>query len=304
MDKAMQSVMSKTSGHSISPLTKGYMTMIMVLFIWSGFALTTRAIGRSPLTIADVALIRFFVPLLLLIPLIPHHFNEIKKVKTSEVLFIVLGGVPFLFLAAIGAKTAPTVYVGTILAGTSPLFVAALSYVVYRQKISLKRALTLSLILVGVVVMIEGRTGRISDDMLTGILYLFCAAVVWAGYTIGLKRVALSTLSIAIILSYASFFITLGLVLSGVVPSNFGSFSIDEALPFILIQGVGVGVLATIGFSYAVSQLGSARSSIIGSISPGLTALLAVPIFNEPLSIAIVSGLALTIVGVLLSNRT
>ncbi|MDV7104880.1 DMT family transporter [Vibrio sp. TH_r3] len=304
MDKVIHSVLNKPRSHSISPLTKGYLIMALVLLIWSGFALTTRAIGGSLLTIADVSLIRFFVPLVLLTPLIPSHFNEIKKIKISDILFIILGGVPFLFLAALGANNAPTAYVGTILAGTSPLFVALLSYVLYRQKISSKRAFTLSLILVGVVIMVKGHSGHIPDDMMVGVGYLFCAALVWAGYTIGLKRVELSCFSIAIVVSYLSFFITLGLVFSGIASSNFGVFSMEDALPFILIQGLGVGVLATIGFSYVVSQLGSARASIVGSISPGLTALLAVPIFNEALSAAIIFGLALTILGVLLSNRT
>jgi drug/metabolite transporter (DMT)-like permease len=74
-------------------------------------------------------------------------------------------------------------------------------------------------------------------------------------------------------------------------------------MPFLLVQGVGVGIVATIGFSYAVSQLGSAKSSIIGALSPGITTLLAVPIFDEPLSIAILCGISLTITGVILSNR-
>ncbi|MGX9416181.1 DMT family transporter [Vibrio sp. WJH972] len=304
MERAIHSVTGKLSQSFVSPLAKGYMAMFMVLIIWSGFSLTIRAIGTSPLSIADVALIRFFVPLVLLAPMIPSHLRAIKTTRISDVLFILLGGVPFLFLASLGAKTTPTAYVGAILAGTSPFFIALLSYIFYHQNVSLKRVLSLSLILVGIVIMVIDRTGNATNSMSNGVFYLLCAALIWAGYIMGLKRAGLNAITVAIILSYLSFFITLGLICCEWVPSNFGSFSFQEALPFIVIQGLGVGILATIGFSYAVGQLGSEKSSTIGSISPGLTALLAVAVFDEPLSAVILCGIGLTITGVILSNRS
>ncbi len=304
MEKVIQSETSKSSLNYISPLRNGYIVMTLVLLIWSGFSLTVRAIGASPLSIADVALIRFAVPLILLAPLVPSHLKAIKKIRFSDVLLVLLGGVPFLFLASLGAKTTPAAYVGTVLAGTSPFFVALLSYVFYRKKISTKQVFSLSLILAGIVTMVLERTVNTSSEMTGGIFYLLSAAVIWAGYTMGLKRAGLNPITVAIILSYLSFFITLGLVYFELVTTNFGSFSFQEALPFVLVQGLGVGILATIGFSYAVNQLGSDRASIIGSISPGLTALLAVAIFDEPLSIVILCGIALTIAGVILSNRS
>ncbi|WED27545.1 DMT family transporter [Vibrio sp. DW001] len=302
MEKVIQSETSKSGLNDISPLRNGYIVMTMVLLIWSGFSLTVRAIGASPLSIADVALIRFAVPLILLAPLVPSHLNAIKKIRFSGMLLVLLGGVPFLFLASLGAKTTPAAYVGTVLAGTPPFFVALLSYVFYRQKISMTQVFSLSLILAGIVTMVLDRTVNTASEITGGIFYLLSAAVIWAGYTMGLKRAGLNPITVAIILSYLSFIITLGLIYFELVTTNFGSFSFQEALPFVLVQGLGVGILATIGFSYAVNQLGSDKASIIGSISPGLTALLAVAIFDEPLSIVILCGIALIITGVILSN--
>tara|TARA_R110001592_G_scaffold11218_2_gene55995 strand:- start:248 stop:1162 length:915 start_codon:yes stop_codon:yes gene_type:complete len=293
----------KLSYSAISPLNCGYLAMFVVLLIWSGFSLTVRTISSSPLTIADVALIRFSVPLILLSPWFFKHFAVIKKVRISDFLFILLGGIPFLFLASLGAKIVPTTYVATILTGTPPLFVAILSMVFYGNDITKKRLLMLSLILIGVLTMVAGLAEQLSAEMITGIGFLLCASLVWSTYTLGLKRAGLSAVTVAIIVSYFSFFIMLFLVLSDTVPSNWGTFSLQEAMPFLLVQGLGVGIVATIGFSYAVSQLGSAQSSIIGSLSPGLTTLLAVPIFDEPLSVAILCGISLTITGVILSNR-
>jgi drug/metabolite transporter (DMT)-like permease len=304
MEKVAQSQPINTGKSFLSPIVIGYIAMTAVLFIWSGFSLTVRAIGGSSLTTADVALIRFTVPLILLLPLLPSRLEKIKKIRFSDLLLILLGGLPFFFFAALGAKTAPAAYMGTILAGTPPFFVAILSWCCYRQVISKKQLFTLTLIMSGVLVMILGQSGSISRDILHGVAFLLCGSFVWAGFTLGIRRAGIDAISIAIILSIISFFVMLALITTGLMTSNFGLFSLSEALPFILIQGFGAGFIATIGYSYAVRQLGSARSSIIGSLSPGITAMLAVPIFHEPLSIAILLGISLTTLGVILSNRT
>ncbi len=93
------------------------------------------------------------------------------------------------------------------------------------------------------------------------------------------------------------------MVLSGIVETNIGSVSFDEALPFILVQGLGVGVVSTIAFSYAVKKLGSIRTLLLGSLSPGLTAILATLILNESLSVIMICGIVLSTIGVILSNR-
>lgn len=293
----------KPAKNFLSPMAMGYIAITTALFIWSGFSLTVRAIGASPLTTADVALIRFIVPLILLLPLLPSRLEKIKRVGISDLFLIMLGGLPFLFFAALGAKTAPAAYMGAILAGTPAFFIAILSFCYYQQVITKKQLFTLTLIIGGILVMIMGQPGAISGTTMQGVAFLLCGSFVWAAYTMGIKRSGIDAISIAIVLSASSLFVTLVLIMSGLVTSNFGSFSLLEAMPFILVQGFGVGFLATICYSYAVKQLGPAKSSIMGSLSPGVTAVLAVAIFNEPLSIAIVSGISLTTLGVILYNR-
>ncbi|WP_413699548.1 hypothetical protein ACLKMH_19205 [Psychromonas sp. KJ10-10] len=93
----LESKLTNTVPNLLSPFTKGVIAMAVVLLIWSGFALTVRYIGASPLAIADVALIRFSVPLVLLLPMVFSRFEAIKQARITDVLFILLGGIPFLF---------------------------------------------------------------------------------------------------------------------------------------------------------------------------------------------------------------
>ena len=287
----------------MSPLTKGYVAMSVVLLIWSGFALTVRAVGASSLSIADVMLIRFSVPLVLLTPWMLSSWHDIKNIRLPDILFILFGGVPFLLLAAFGASTVPAAYMGTILTGTPVFFAALLSFILYRQRISLRKFASLILILFGIATMIGGHAQEILNSLLYGVGLLLLASLIWAGYTLGLKSTTLTPIAIAIVLSYTSFFLTLVMVLSGMMDTNIGSVSFDEVLPFILIQGLGVGVVSTLAFSYAVKQLGSIRTLLLGSLSPGLTAILAALILKESLSVIMICGIALSTIGVILSNR-
>lgn len=277
--------------------------MSVVLLIWSGFALTVRAVGASSLSIADVMLIRFSVPLVLLTPWVLSSWHDIKNIRLPDILFILFGGVPFLLLAAFGASTVPAAYMGTILTGTPVFFAALLSFIFYRQRISLRKFASLILILFGIATMIGGHAQAIPNSLLYGVGLLLLASLIWAGYTLGLKSTTLTPIAIAIVLSYTSFFLTLVMVLSGMMDTNIGSVSFDEVLPFILIQGLGVGVVSTIAFSYAVKQLGSIRTLLLGSLSPGLTAILAALILKESLSVIMICGIALSTIGVILSNR-
>lgn len=303
MNTVFQSSSRKKPLFIMSPLMKGYVAMSIVLLIWSGFALTVRAVGASSLSIADVMLIRFSVPLFLLTPWVLSSLHEIKNMRGADVMFILFGGVPFLLLATFGASTAPAAYVGTVLTGTPVFFAALLSFVCYRQRISLNKFLTFIVIFFGVAAMIFGDARLVPNSLLYGVALLLIASLVWAGYTLGLKSTNLSPIAVAIVLSYTSLFVTLVMVLSGILKTNLGNVSFDDALPFILVQGVGVGVISTIGFSYAVNKLGSIRSLLLGSLSPGLTTLLAALILNEPLSSALICGIVLSTIGVILSNR-
>jgi len=281
----------------------GYLAMTLVLFIWSSFALSIRTIDGSSLTIADVALLRFMVPAILLAPWAIKHLRVIKTIKAVDLALILLGGIPFVFLAALGAKSVPTAYVGTILAGTPAVFVAIIGAVFFAQMMSKKRWFALFMILVGVVVMMLSEQQLLSLQDPSGLGFLFAASACWAIFAITLKRVNLKPITVVIILSYCSGFIMLVLISSGMVDSELGHFSLQQALPFIAIQGVGIGVVATICFSYAINQLGAEQASVLGSLSPAITALLAVPVLGESLSLFIGCGIGITIIGVILSHR-
>ncbi|MCP1170297.1 hypothetical protein NHG85_17465, partial [Limimaricola sp. ASW11-118] len=81
----------------------GYVAIAVAVTIWAGFALSIRAIGGSTLAPADVALIRFGLPVLLLAPLLPSRLRALRRVRPMDAALVAFGaGLPFFFLASAG----------------------------------------------------------------------------------------------------------------------------------------------------------------------------------------------------------
>ncbi|WP_411847067.1 DMT family transporter [Roseibacillus persicicus] len=282
----------------------GYLVISAVVLIWAGFALTLRAIGKSPLSAADVGLIRFTVPALCLLPFLRSYLAQLRRVRFRDLLLVLLGGVPFFLVASAGARSTSTAHVSALIAGTAPLSVALISFLLEKSAIPKKRWFALGLIALGAVGMIATQPAGGSHSDPWGCLTLLFASLLWGAYTVGVRRAGLDAIANALILTVLSLMILGALSLVGVTESHLGQFSWREALPFVLVQGLGVGLIATVGYSFAIGRLGSSRSAVIGSLAPGLSAVLAVFIFGEALNFATLACIAVLTLGVILANRS
>lgn len=287
----------------LASATAGYVVLSIVVLVWAGFALTMRAIGASPLATADVALIRFAVPIIALLPAIPQRLHALRKVKPRDAALVLLGGVPFFFIASEGAKATSAAYVGALIAGTTPLSVALLTFLLERKGVPKQRWLPLALILVGVVGIVAGQQHLVTAETLRGVGCLLVASLIWGAYTLGLRRTGVDAITNGLLLSIGSLIVLVAMLLAGAATTHLGQFSWHQALPFILVQGLGVGLVSTVGYAFAISRLGAARSAAIGSLAPALASLLAIPVLGEPLTFATAIGIVVITAGVILANR-
>ncbi|UNJ99253.1 EamA family transporter [Ralstonia insidiosa] len=136
-----------------------------------------------------------------------------------------------------------------------------------------------------------------------GAALLLLASLLWGSYTLGLRRAGLDAIGCALLLSVPSFLLLVLLVSLGVVDSHIGQFSMTSAMPFLLAQGLGVGVISSVSYALAIRHLDTPRCSAIGSMAPALACLGAVPLLGESLTLTVVCGIAAITAGVILANR-
>ncbi|WP_426397451.1 EamA family transporter [Ralstonia sp. R-29] len=282
----------------------GYAAMVLTVLIWAGFALSIRAIGASPLAAGDVALIRFGLPTLLLLPFLPSRWSMLRRVKPLSALMILAGaGLPFFFMASAGGKATSAAHVAALIAGTTPLSVALVAYALDRQRIGAARARAIAIILLGVMLLLVSQSHASQGAFVGGAATLLLASLLWGSYTLGLRRAGLDAIGCALLLSVPSFLVLVLLVSLGLVDSHIGHFTLSNAMPFLLAQGLGVGVISSVSYALAIRHLDTPRCSAIGSLAPALACLGAVPLLGESLTLTVVCGVAVITAGVILANR-
>jgi len=282
----------------------GYAAIAVAVAIWAGFALSIRAMGASGLTTADVALIRYGMPALLLCPFIPSRWAMLRKVRLSDALMVFAGaGLPFFWIAAAGGAATSTAHVSALIAGTVPVSVALVTFLLTGARVPVRRMGGLAVIVLGVVALAFAQPQTGHGDIGRGVAMLLAASLLWGAYTVGLRRTGLDAIGCTLLVTLPSFVILAGLFAFGLVTTHFGRFSLGEAMPFVLVQGLGVGIVSTLSYAMAITRLGPARSAVIGSLAPVLATLGAVPLLGEALTPVVTAGVCAITLGVVLANR-
>ncbi|MFD0265813.1 EamA family transporter [Streptomyces sp. NPDC127106] len=295
----------RTAGlRGLSPQGQGMIALVLTVLIWAAFALSARALSSSSLLPADAALLRFGVPLVVLAPALWRRRRALAAVRPAAALKIACGaGVPFFLAAMYGGSLTSAAFVGSIVPGMVPLFVAALMIAGGRGAPRGTQAAGLALIAAGVIALVWRHVFPVNGSVLAGAGILLAASGLWALYTVGLKEVELDPVGSIGLLCLPSFVVMALLVLTGVLPSGLPSAAGSDIALFLVVQGLGVGLCAGLLYAFAIRRLGAERSSAVGSLSPVLVVLLAVPLLGESPTLAVLLGVPLIAAGVFLANR-
>lgn len=269
--------------------------MLVTVTVWAAFALSIRGVASSSLTQGDLAVLRFTIPALVLLPWLPRTIRKCRTAPLPALPVIALGaGLPHLLVSEAGGAMTTAPLVGLVIPGTVPLFVSIFA----RKRLSKAKIAALGLIITGVAVtLLFGPNGAPAG----GVAFLLAAGALWSAYTVALRRLDLEPVEVAVLISGISmpFAIAASLLDSNILRGN---ATLHDIVTFGLIQGIAVGVLSTLCYSFAVRRIGSATAATLGALSPGLTAILAIPLFGEIPDGPMTVSLVLIVAGVIALN--
>ena len=133
------------------------------------------------------------------------------------------------------------------------------------------------------------------------------AAACWSVYSVLARRFALDAVRATIAITTFAFItyvpVYLLLVATGAVATRLGAVPAGTVVFQALFQGVGSVVISGITFTQMIRSFGPVRSTMITALVPGLSALGAVVFLGEPLSAALLLGLALVTAGIVFGVR-
>ncbi len=290
---------------------KSHLIALFTVGIWGVTFVSTKVLLEdfSPLWIL---LLRFTIGFIALFALRPKILK--MKRRRDELLFIAAGatGIAGYYLLENIALVFTTATAVGVIVAASPLFTAVLSALLGdRSAMHPRFFIGFALAMTGLVLVSfnssTGGTPILDGADLLGDLLALTAALIWAIYSLLVRKI--SDLGYETISATKRTFLW-GLVF--IVPSTllFGGslapihviFELQNLFNLVFL-GIVASAMCFATWAIAVKRLGATTSTTYIYLVPAITAIASICILGEPLNVAIVTGAALTIVGLLISNR-
>lgn len=285
-----------------------YVLLCLTMLLWGGNAIAGRlAVGEvSPMVITFG---RWFIAgsLLLLFARrqILSEIGALSPYWRRIALMGVMGFTGFnaLFYEAAHFTTAVNL---TILQGSIPVFVLLGALVIYRTPVTLVQGVGMVVTTLGVLVLasrgdlavLMGLKFNIGD------VWMLIACVLYAGYTLGLRRRP-PVSGLTLFAAFASVAIVTALPLA-IIEAAQGQMLLPSWKGVLIVAYVGVfpSLLSQLFFMRGVELIGPGRAGLFVNLVPVFGALLAVVILAEPFGLSSAVALALVIGGIFVAERT
>ncbi|MGR5057027.1 DMT family transporter [Vibrio rotiferianus] len=288
----------------------GYCAMFATLLVWASFFISLKFGVHSQLEPADIAITRFIIPSLILIPFVVKHLPSISAVPKRYKAGLIIGsGLPYLIVAGTAMQFAPVSHGSALIPGTLPMFVSAIAVLFYKQPLSNHRVLGLCAVLFGVILFLMSNIGdEYNWQQLNGHTLFLLGSLMWAVFTISARVSNLNAYACAGFVSISSLVllslaITCGWLESYLMKTPMTQWPWRDVMWQLMLQGIGAGLVASFTFLYAVKKIGAEASAALGSLTPALATLLAIPLLSEKPDIVTISALAFVTIGSIVASN-
>ncbi len=280
----------------------GWIAVAATICIWTGFILVSRAGGKGILTGWDVAGLRFGVGgLIALFFLARVSLPPLKVIA----LFSIFGGIGYAVTVYSAFRLAPAAHASVLMPGALPFATAVIAWLWLGQAPSRPQRVALGLVFAGIVLTAAdtlSHGARITGLQLLGDALFLCGSSAWAVFTLLLRRYPMQPLAatVATTLGSAVAYLPIWWLF---LPSTLGQAPATEIAMQAVYQGVLVVFVAMLLYTFAVRQIGAQPVALMMAVVPGLSALAAVPVLGEPLSLLSLAGLAAVTAGAVMGAR-
>jgi drug/metabolite transporter (DMT)-like permease len=263
---------------------KGALCGLAAASIWASWSALTRFAVTTSFDPWDVALLRFGLAGLLLAPVLARRGLVRDRLGWRGLVALVAGaGAPYALVAASALRLAPAAELSALNPGCIPLFVAAIAFAFARETVSVAQRTGLALIAGGAVLLITANADASetwSTSRAFGAALALLAALMWAVFTVVMRRADLDPLHAAALVSTGSLVVYLPLYLAWRGAALAQAPLADLALQAVF-QGILVTIVSLLLYGRAVALLGAAAGAAFGALVPALSALIAIPLLAE-----------------------
>lgn len=282
---------------------QGWVAVFVTICIWTGFILVTRHGGTGTLTSWDITSLRFGVGALIAVFFLPRTTLPPLKVI---MLFTFFGGIGYAVVVYAAFRMTPAAHASVLLPGALPFETAIIAWLWLGQKPLGRQRTALAIVFAGIVLTAAdsfSRGPQLTALQFFGDLLFLCGSSSWAIFTLLLGRYPVHPLAATVATTLGSALIYLP-VWWLFLPSTLAQAPVSEIATQAIYQGVLVVFVAMLLYTFAVRRLGSQTVALLMAFVPVISALAAVPLLGEPLSVLTLAGLGAVTAGAVLGART
>ena len=276
-----------------------------MILVWGVSFLNTRVLLDSGLTPTEIFVARFTIAYLSL--LVISGFKVKYTGWRDELLFVVCGiaGGSAYFIAENTALKLTLISDVAVLVSTAPLTTALMGAIFYRdERISLLSCVGMIIAFVGSV-MLALKHGLVWGDSIVGDMLAVLAAVVWAFYSMALKKLNRT---------YTTLFITRKLFFYGIMSAlpllamedsqvQWETIKRPEVWGNLLYLGLVCSMAAYFIWGITVKRIGAVRASNYFYLSPIISMIAAAIWFGERTTAIAYVGCVLILTGVVMAEK-
>lgn len=278
----------------------GAIYIALSAFLYASLPVLAKIAYQVGLNPSTTLLLRYFIAFLILVIYLKLISRETllsfsPLVIIQGVLLISSGLVYFYALNYLPVALA------TVIFFSHPVLVAAMAPVVYKEKCDYRLVVGLGLAVIGVF-LVSGAGNSSLDISQKGLWFAAASCIIYALYTlVGQKNVnRTSPLSLT-----ATFSLIGIIVIPAVTPFSEFLISLNPVqILVVLIMSLFNTVLAVSFFLKGVKKIGASRASLISTIEPVITLLLAFLILGENFTLKQILGSVLVLASIYLSIST
>lgn len=270
--------------------TQGYIFVAITMCIWGGFTITSRLNALWHISPWDITALRFSLAFCILMPILIYKKDTAFLWKKEPFILAMLGGVTYCLTSYSAFHYVPAAHAAIFLNGCLPLCTALAAYFLFKQPFDRHTWLSLSIMLSAIAAMSYLMYQETGVAFSFGDALFFLSAVWWGIFTVLLKQWKLSAwhsmagVAIWSALVYVPIYLLF-------LPKHLDQATLPHLVMQTIFHGVFVVIVATLAYVEAIKRLGAFQTGSIVTLAPFIAAIIAVPLLNEPLSLAIVCGL-------------
>ena len=270
--------------------SQGYLYVAITMCIWGGFTITSRLNAIWHISPWDITALRFTLAFLILMPILFYKKDTAFLFKKEPFILAMIGGVAYCLTCYSAFQFVPAAHAAVFLNGCIPLCTALAGFILYKQPFDQHTWLSLGIMLSAIFVMSILMYEETGVAFGIGDLLFVLAAVLWGTFTVLLRQWKLSAwhsmagVAIWSAIVYVPIYIVF-------LPKHLDQASPAHLVMQTLFHGIFVVIIATLAYVEAIKRLGAFKTGSIVTLAPFIAAIIAVPLLNEPLSIAMMCGL-------------